>query len=99
MAVSAGTAPRAATSAPAQLVDEERGQLGNGIVDSTSAGDSTPVQVTGLTSGATAISSFDDHTCAVVSGAVKCWGNAGPHLGTGDAETDAPTPVSVISLP
>ena len=40
-----------------------------------------------------------DHVCAVVSGAVKCWGSAGAHLGTGDPTTNALVPTSVVGLP
>jgi alpha-tubulin suppressor-like RCC1 family protein len=72
--------------------------LGNGSSSSTVV--TAPTQVTGLTSGVTALSATaSDHACAIVAGAVKCWGNAGPHLGTGDDQTNAPTPVSVVSLP
>ena len=72
--------------------------LGHNMTPSDSS--ATPVQVTGLTSGVTSIAaSCTDHACAVVSGAVKCWGSPGPFLGTGDDDTQAPAPVSVVSLP
>jgi alpha-tubulin suppressor-like RCC1 family protein len=35
---------------------------------------SVPTNVTGLTSGVTAISAGWEHTCAVVAGVAKCWG-------------------------
>ena len=48
------------------------GQLGNGASDSSS---SVPSQVSGLSSGVTAISlSAQGYACAVVNGAVQCWG-------------------------
>jgi alpha-tubulin suppressor-like RCC1 family protein len=49
------------------------GQLGNGMSKASTA----PVQVTGLTSGVTAISVGSNYACAVASGAVECWGQNG----------------------
>ena len=46
------------------------GELGDG----TTTQRLTPVSVSGLSSGVTALSSLNMHTCAVVNGAAKCWG-------------------------
>jgi alpha-tubulin suppressor-like RCC1 family protein len=57
---------------------------------------STPVVVSGLSSGVSAIGSGWDHTCAVLdSGALECWGSNGDgQLGNGTT-TDSSTPVAV----
>lgn len=71
------------------------GQLGDG----TTAQRNTPVDVTGLTSGVTAVTSGDDFTCALLStGAAKCWGqNMFGQLGNGTT-TSSTTPVGVVGL-
>jgi alpha-tubulin suppressor-like RCC1 family protein len=70
------------------------GQLGN-----NSTTDSlVPVQVTGLTSGATRVTAGHSHTCAVVSGAAKCWGAGGNgQLGWG-SQSGSNVPIQVTGL-
>jgi len=71
------------------------GQLGDGTSNQSLA----PVQVTGLTGGATAISSGRTHTCAVVYGQAYCWGSGGDgELGTGGTSLSR-VPVAVATLP
>jgi alpha-tubulin suppressor-like RCC1 family protein len=57
------------------------------------------VQVSGLTSGVSALTSGHYFTCAVVSGAAKCWGaNNDGQLGNGKRLENRPLPGDVIGL-
>lgn len=53
------------------LGDNTYGQLGDGSTTRSA----TPVQVSGLTAGATDIAAGYFHTCAVMGDSARCWGN------------------------
>ena len=73
------------------------GQIGTGQSD---AKYSTPQQVVGLTSGATAVAAAADTACAVVNGNVYCWGrNQSGQLGNNmPSLMQSATPVQVIGI-
>jgi alpha-tubulin suppressor-like RCC1 family protein len=71
------------------------GQLGN----NSATNSNVPVQVTGLTSGVTAIAAGKAHTCAIASGgALWCWGNGDYGQLGNNATSDSPVPVQVSGL-
>ncbi len=77
------------------------GRLGNGGTAGTFA-TSNPIAVTvsNISSGITQVSVGANHSCAVVSGGVKCWGgNADGQLGNGTTSNgNQTTPVDVVDL-
>jgi alpha-tubulin suppressor-like RCC1 family protein len=73
------------------------GQLGNG--STFPYNNPVPVTVSGLSSGAAAVTGGGCHTCALLTtGGVECWGcNGLGNLGNGST-TDSPVPVPVSGL-
>ena len=75
--------------------DNAWGELGN----NSTTGSSVPVQVTGLTSGVTAIATGAFHSCALVNGGVECWGwnNSGQLGNNSTANSSVPVQVSGLT--
>ncbi len=99
VAVSAGGGTTCALTAQGAVTcwgDDELGQLGDGGATNSVV----PVGVVGLTSGVVAISSGEDHSCAVTgAGAVQCWGSDEyGELGDGSTMSSSEVPVDVVGL-
>lgn len=99
IAVEAGGSHTCALTADGKVYcwgDNYSGQLGDG----TTTNRLTPVLVSGLPDGVTAISAGGRHTCALTaSGAVYCWGsNSFGQVGD-DTTTNRLTPVLIGGLP
>jgi alpha-tubulin suppressor-like RCC1 family protein len=71
------------------------GELG---INSTGGSSNIPVQVTGLTSGATSVAVGGNFACAVVNGAALCWGNGANGALGNNAVTPSNVPVQVTGL-
>jgi len=72
-----------------------QGQIGNGNVETTPR--VQPTEVIGV-GGAVDLAAGDNHTCAVDSSDVLCWGaNDRSQVGNGGASAAVPTPVVVLS--
>jgi alpha-tubulin suppressor-like RCC1 family protein len=78
--------------------DDSTDQLGDGP---PSAGALAPVPVSGLDRGVEHVSSGGGHACAVVGGAVRCWGsNEGGQVGGAvEVGRTSPVPVPIAGFP
>lgn len=76
-------------------------QLGDGLEPGDEAESYVPVPVAGLSTGVSSVSAGLEHTCALVSTAVRCWGNGDfGKLGTGSVSgSSVPVLVSGLSGP
>ena len=78
--------------------DDAAGQLGNGTSGS-GVFSATPVPVTGLSSGVTAVAAGSDHSLAIKAGAAYAWGdNFNGQLGNGtNSSSSIPVPVTGLT--
>jgi alpha-tubulin suppressor-like RCC1 family protein len=74
---------------------DDSGQLGDGAFQVSHP---APAPVSGLGSGATAVAAGDRHSCAVVAGAVQCWGaDSAGQLGDGGSQNQSAPRQAVAS--
>ncbi|MEO7325908.1 MAG: hypothetical protein ABIW82_13875 [Dokdonella sp.] len=72
------------------------GQLGDGYAHTYEL---APVQVLGLSSGASTVTAGLAHSCAIVAGAAKCWGdNFDGEIGNGTTSAAITSPVGVLGM-
>ncbi len=76
------------------------GQLGDGGTISEGSLSGTPVAVSGLSAGVSALTVGENHSCVLTNaGAVLCWGaDTSSQLGNGGANTNQSIPVAVSGL-
>lgn len=76
--------------------DGSSGELGNGTTTSSAV----PVDVSGLSSGVTAITNSlgQNSVCALVGGGVRCWGDTGLYSPGGSAVSQSPLPLAITGL-
>ena len=77
-----------------------RGQVGvqQGVGSSTPQ--STPVDVATLSNGVTAVAAGNEHSCAVVTGGVQCWGSSGAYgciQGVGSGVSSTPRVIAELA--
>jgi alpha-tubulin suppressor-like RCC1 family protein len=69
-----------------------------GVGDGTKTARYTATQVTGLTTGVTAIAAGANHACALIAGGVKCWGSNGTGSVGDGSGVDRTVPTAVTGL-
>ena len=78
--------------------DNTYGQLGNG--DTSRTASLSPINVVGISAGASVTAVGRTHACAIVDGGARCWGDNGQgQLGNGESSNAAnATPIGVLEL-
>jgi len=76
--------------------ENQNGQIGNGVQTDASLPTLVKADATTTLANVTSVEAGSQHTCAVVSGAIKCWGlNSSGQLGINSTGTTSVYPASV----